>query len=77
MLGVCKECCYVALGFVSCVLVAIEPLSFDSPKETDVVRRFPMSAEVFVAASAGTLTRDPPHGDRTLCHSATEALLQK
>ena len=32
----------------------MEPLSFDSPAETDVVRRFPTSAKVFVFASAGT-----------------------
>ena len=29
------------------------PLFFDSPEETDVVRRFPTSAKVFVSGSAG------------------------
>ena len=37
----------------------MESLSFDSPVETDIVRRFPMSA------SAGTRSRDLTHGNRT------------
>ena len=40
----------------------MEPLSFDSPAETDVVRRFLMSAKVFVSGSAGTQSRDLPQG---------------
>ena len=48
------------------VLKSMEPLSFDSSAETDVVRRSPTSAKVFVSASAGTRTRDLPHGNRTL-----------
>ena len=38
----------------------MEPLSIDSPVETDVVRRFATSAW------AGTRTRDLPHGNCTL-----------
>ena len=41
----------------------IEPLSFDSLAETNVVRRFPTSVKVFVSTSAGTRTRDLPHGN--------------
>ena len=32
----------------------METLSYDSPAETDVVRRFPTSPNVFVATLAGT-----------------------
>ena len=39
----CKERCFVVPGFVSCIKY-MEPLSFNSPAETDVVRRFPTSA---------------------------------
>ena len=63
-------------GFVSSVVLlswlcivyikCMEPLSFDSPTEIDVVSRFPTSAKVFVSTSAGTRTRDAPHGTRTL-----------
>ena len=35
------------------VFRSMELLSFDSPAETDVVRRFPTSAKVFVSTSAG------------------------
>ena len=31
---------------------SMEPLSFDSPAETDVARKFPTLAKVFVSASA-------------------------
>ena len=34
----------------------MEPLHFDSPAETDVVRRFPTSAKIFMSASTGTRT---------------------
>ena len=33
-----------------------EPLSFDIPTETDIVRRFPMSAKVFVFTQDGNRT---------------------
>ena len=38
----------------------MEPLFFDSPAETDVVKRFPLYEKVFVFASDGTRTRDSP-----------------
>ena len=44
----------------------MEPLSFDNPAETNVDRRFPTSPKVFVFASAGTQTRDFPHGNSPL-----------
>ena len=59
--GVCKECCCVSLGFISCIL-SVWNQSFDSPVETDVVRRFPTSEKVFVFTLAGTRTRDLLHG---------------
>ena len=47
--------CYVVLGFLSCFKCK-EPLSSDSSAETDLVKRFPTSAKVFVSAPAGTRT---------------------
>ena len=44
----------------------MEQLSFDSPAETDVVRRFRTSAKGFVFDSPGTRTRDLPHGSSAL-----------
>ena len=44
----------------------MELLSFDSPAENDIVRKLPMSAKVFVFASAGTQTQDLQHGNRML-----------
>ena len=35
------------------VFKSMELLSFDSPAETDIVRRFHTSAKVFVSTSAG------------------------
>ena len=40
----------------------MDPLSFDSSVETDIVRRFATFAKVFVSSSAGTRTRDLSHG---------------
>ena len=64
----CKEFVRSVVLFV-CVK-CIKPLSFDSPGETDVVRRFPIFyvffPTVFVFTSAGTRARDLPHGNRTL-----------
>ena len=34
---------FLAIVCIKCM----EPLSFDSPEETDIVRRFPTSAKVF------------------------------
>ena len=45
---------FMALYFVYLVM---EPLSFDSPAENDLVRRFHTSAKVFVSVSAGTRTQ--------------------
>ena len=36
------------------VFKSMEPLSFDKPAETDVVRRLPTSAKVFMSASNET-----------------------
>ena len=44
----------------------MEQLSFDSPAETDVVRRFPTTANVFMSLSAGNRTKNLSHGNRTL-----------
>ena len=41
----------------------MEPLSYDSPVETDVVRRYLTSAKVFMSASAGTPSRDLLHAN--------------
>ena len=49
-----------------------KPLSFDSPAETGIVRRFPTSAKVFVSTSAGTRTRDSLTATAVSSHSATE-----
>ena len=48
----------------------MELLLFDSPAETDIVRRFPMSIKIFVSASAGIQTQELPYSN----NSATEAL---
>ena len=57
----------------------MERLSYDSLAETDVVRRFPTSAKVFVFASAGPGLE--PKTSRTATarssHSATEAPRKK
>ena len=50
----------------------MEPLSFDSHAESDVVKRFPTSANVFVSTLAGTRFQNLP--DSNSSHSATEAL---
>ena len=39
----------------------MEPPSFDSSAETNVVRRFPTSTKVFVSAPAGNFTKDLLH----------------
>ena len=48
------------------VFKGMEPLTFDRPAETNVVRRFPAYAKVFVSISAGNRTRAFPHGNRNL-----------
>ena len=48
---------WICIACIKCM----EPLSFDTPAQTDVVRRFPTSAKVFVSVSAGTRTRDLPY----------------
>ena len=50
------------LAFIVCIK-CMEPLSFESPAEPDVVRRLPKSAKVLVSTSAGTRTRNLPHGN--------------
>ena len=54
--------CYV-LGFVSCKCT--KPLSFDSPAETDVIRRSSTTAKLFVSTTTGNRTQDLPHGKCT------------
>ena len=56
---------------------SMEPLSFGSSTETDVVRRFPTTAKVFVSALAGTRTRDLPHGNRTQKRDQTRSSGQR
>ena len=51
----------------------VEALSFDSPAEIDVVRRFSMFAKGFVSASAGAQTRDLRKETTRSSHSAIEA----
>ena len=55
--------------FLALCIKYMEPLSFDSPAETDVGRRFPTSAKGFVSASTGTRTRDLARSS----HSAAES----
>ena len=43
------------------VYKSMEPLTFDSGEETNVVRRFPIIAQDFVSIPAGNQTRDLPH----------------
>ena len=54
----CKAFVRSVVVLFLCILCikCMEPLSFDSPVETDVIRRFTASAKVFVCASAGTRT---------------------
>ena len=52
----------VVLSWLCIVCIkCMKPVSFNSTAETDVVKRFPTSAKVFVSASAGARTRDLPH----------------
>ena len=51
----------------------MEPLYFDSPAETDIVRRFPTSAKVFVSASAGLEPETSRTATARSSNSATEA----
>ena len=61
------------LSSVLClVFKSMKALSFDSPVETNVVRRFPTSAKVFVSASARTRTRNLPRAHKHT-HTQTRA----
>ena len=46
------------------VFKSMEPLSFDSPAEIDVVRRFLTYPKIFVSSPAWNQTRYLPHGKR-------------
>ena len=62
LLGVLLCCSWLCIMCIK----SMEPPPFDSPVETDIVRRFPTSAKVFVSTSASTRTRDLPHSNCTL-----------
>ena len=51
--------------YIRCIK-CMELLFFDNPARTDIVRRSPICAYIFVSTSAWTQTRDLPYSNRTI-----------